>query len=783
MKASLVATLLTPISGTVVILMLGCASGELRAQSATTLPDNRAESLANKSANRARERALALVREMTLVEKIGQMRQLNSISGAVTGTDQNVPDRDSLETLVRQGQVGSILNDVDAESINRLQRIAVEESRLGVPLIFGRDVIHGYRTIFPIPLGQAATWNPQLVENAATVAAREARSAGIHWTFAPMVDISRDPRWGRVAESLGEDPQLASALAAAMVRGLQGDDLSAPDRVAACVKHFAAYGAGEGGRDYNSAVVSPSLMRNVYLKPFKAAVDQGVASLMTSFNDVNGVPGTANRHLLRNVLRKEWGFEGFVVSDWESVHEMVMHGFCETDQDAAKLAVEAGVNIEMVSESYGEHLAKLVKKGAISESAIDVLVTEVLAVKIRLGLFENPYVSSSPNVQLTQEHLEVAQELAKQSIVLLKNDNKLLPLDRSKLKRIAVIGPLADSKEAQLGTWSMDGRPEDSRTPLAAVRETARDGVQVTYSAGLPNALYSSTEGFDEAVAAGRDADVVILCVGETADISGEARSRAVLDLPGAQRSLVNAIAKTGKPIVMIVQAGRPLTIGKDVEKVGAVLYSFHAGTMAGPAIADLLWGVDSPSGKLPLTFPKTVGQIPLYYNHTNTGRPAPAYDLERDGRFVEQIRRDLGYTSNYIDVSPYPLYPFGYGLSYTNFEYGPVELSTKQIRADQRVEIRVPVTNTGEVTGDEVVQLYIRDVVGSLVRPVRELKKFTRVALSTGETKTVKFYLTSEDLAYYDNTEQKVIEPGKFEIYVGGSSLASLAGELKLIR
>jgi beta-glucosidase len=783
MKTTLDATLVARISGTVVILMLGCGCGDVRAQSATTLPDNGTQSLADQPAAHARDRALALVREMTLTEKIGQMRQLNSISGAVTGNEQSVSDRNSLEALVRQGEVGSILNDVDAASINRLQRIAVEESRLGVPLMFGRDVIHGYRTVFPIPIGQAASWNPALVEQAAAVAAREARSAGVHWTFAPMVDISRDPRWGRVAESLGEDPELASALAAAMVRGFQGDDLSSPDRVAACVKHFAAYGAGEGGRDYNSAVVSPSLMRNVYLRPFKAAVDEGVATLMTSFNDVNGIPGTGNRHLLRDVLRKEWGFDGFVVSDWESVHEMVMHGYCENGRDAARLAVEAGVNMEMVSESYGKYLAELVKKGAISESVIDDLVTEVLVIKRRLGLFANPYVSSSSNVQLADEHLEVARELAKQSVVLLKNENRLLPLDRSKLKTIAVIGPLADSKEAQLGTWAMDGRPQESRTPLAAIRKTAGDSVQVTFAAGMEHALDSAADGIAEAVAVAREADVIILCVGETADISGEARSRAILDLPGAQPALVSAVAETGKPIVMVVQAGRPLTIGKEAEKVGAVLYSFHAGTMAGPAIADLLWGIDSPSGKLPMTFPKAVGQIPLHYNHANTGRPAAAYNFHRDSPVDDDIERDLGYTSNYIDVSPYPLYPFGYGLSYTTFEYGRSELSMNKIRGDQIAEVRVAVTNTGKIAAEEVVQLYVRDVVGSLVRPVRELKKFTRVNLSPGETKNIRLTLSAEDLAYYDNQEQKVMEPGKFEIYLGGSSLAPLVGELELVR
>jgi beta-glucosidase len=721
---------------------------------------------------------------MTLAEKIGQLTQANSVGSDVTGTPEHLKARDALHALIRAGELGSILNEVDTNSINKLQKMAVEESRLGVPLIFGRDVIHGFRTIVPIPLAQAASWNPNLVEKAAAVAACEARSVGIHWTFAPMVDIARDPRWGRIAESLGEDPHLASELSAAMVRGFQSDDLSAPDRVAACAKHFAGYGAAEGGRDYNSAVISPSLMRNVYLPPFQAAVDAGVATLMASFNEVNGVPSSANSHLLRDVLREDWGFRGFVVSDWGAVQEMIVHGYCRDEKDAARTAVEAGLNMEMVSETYRDHLASLVKSGEIAETAIDELVEDVLRVKLRLGLLELPYVDGRHSSRiLSAQHLRIARRLARQSIVMLKNDGGLLPLDKSKIRTLAVIGPLADAGKAQLGAWALDGRPSDSRTPLAAIRKSVGDSVDVLYARGLVDDLDDKTGEFDDAIAVANKADVVLLLVGEGADLSGEAHSRAILDLPGAQNELVDAIASIGKPTVLIVQAGRPLTIGRQVAKVDSVLYSFHAGTMAGPAIDDILWGVHSPSGKLPVTFPKAVGQIPLYYNHTSTGRPPRTYNFAKDNHVDARINLELGHNSNYIDVSPYPLYPFGYGLSYTTFEYGPIELSTTKLRAGEILAVRAPLTNTGPIAADEVVQLYVRDLVGIPVRPVRELKGFRRVRLAPGETKIVEFSLPSDALAYFDNQHQRILEPGKFEIFVGGSSLAPRVGEFELTR
>ena len=729
------------------------------------------------------ERVQLLVRSMTLQEKIGQLWQVSGVSAEAMKTDDGRAAYDALIGDIRSGQVGSIINEIDTQTINSLQKVAVEESRLGVPLIVGRDVIHGFRTIFPIPLGQAASWNPELVEKAAAIAAGEARSVGIHWTFAPMVDIARDPRWGRIAESLGEDPYLASKFATAMVRGFQGEDLSAHDRVAACAKHFAGYGAGEGGRDYNSAILSPSSLRNVYLPPFHAAVQAGVATLMTAFNDLNGIPGSANTYLLQDVLRKEWKFQGFVVSDWESVREMIVHGYCQDEKDAAHAAARAGVSMEMVSRTYHDHLAALVESKEIPQSTVDRLVTEVLRVKMQLGLFESPYAEPSDAKLLTKNNLELARQLATQSVVLLKNEQGLLPLDKSQAMKVAIIGPLADDKQAQLGAWSLDGHPDDSRTPLSAIRDSAGFNTEMVFASGLSNSLDSSKQGFEEAMAVARNADVVLLFVGEGADLSGEAHSRAILDLPGAQNDLIDAIASTGKPIVLVIQAGRPLTIGLQLEKVASALYSFHAGTMAGPAIADLVWGAESPSAKLPATFPKSVGQIPLYYNHTNTGRPPREYDFARDKQFSTTIKQDLGNNSNYIDIGPYPLFPFGYGLSYTSFEYGNVELSSTELRADQPLTIKVPLKNTGPVAASEVVQLYIHQLTAHLVQPVRELKGFRRVPLKPNESTIVEFSISQDDVAYFDNEGQRTFEAGKFELYVGSNSLAPLAGSCQVAK
>lgn len=724
----------------------------------------------------------ALVTAMSLEEKVGQLRQMNGL-GKPTGDDKHQAARGELLKLISDGRVGSILNEISVPTINEYQKLAVEKSRLGIPLIIGRDVIHGYRTIFPIPLGQAASWNPNLVEECCAIAAREARSQGIHWTFAPMVDIARDPRWGRIAEGFGEDPVLVSALSAASVKGYQGDNLSSQDHIAACVKHFVGYGAAEGGRDYNTTVISPSAMRNIYLPPFKSAVDAGVATLMCAFNDVNGIPMSAHTYLLRDVLRKEWGFQGFVVSDWESIREMIPHGFVADEQSAAIAAIRAGVNMEMASVTFHNFLVKAVKDGDIEEELIDDLVKEILRIKFQLGLFEAPYVQEGQtSLLLTPDNLEAARKLARQSVVMLKNADSTLPIKPDKVKRIAVIGPLADMKREQLGTWIPDGREEDSITPLAGILEAAGNKIEVKYVAALKNDLDRNTSEFAEAVAAAQNADFVVLVVGEQARLSGEASSRANIDLPGAQSKLVATVAEVGKPTVMIVEAGRPLTIGPQIALVDAVLYSFHAGTMAGPAIADLLWGKESPSGKLPVTLPKSVGQVPLYYNHTNTGRPPREYEFEKDKIFDDEIDLELGYNSNYLDVSPYPLFPFGYGLSYTEFEYGKSELSTNKLKDGQVLAIRVPVTNKGMVAADEVVQVYVRDLVGSITRPVRELKAFRRISIEPSETAILEFAVSTNDLKFYNNEEQLLLEPGKFELYVGGSSAAPLAGTFEVI-
>jgi beta-glucosidase len=763
---------------TFILLAIGCAALQSSiAQVATTEHTWLDQSLG------LDQRVDDLVQEMTLEEKVGQLRQLNGL-GAPTGDGKHQAAREELLELIRKGQVGSILNEISISTINEYQGLAIKESRLGIPLIIGRDVIHGYRTIFPIPLGQAASWNPQLVKEGCAIAAREARSQGIHWTFAPMVDIARDPRWGRIAESFGEDPVLCSALSAASVKGYQGDDLSSQAHIAACVKHFVGYGAAEGGRDYNATVISPSAMRNIYLPPFKAAVDAGVATLMCAFNDVNGIPMSAHTYLLRDVLRKEWGFQGFVVSDWESIREMIPHGFAADERDAAVAAIRAGVNMEMASTTFHNFLVKAVEDGDIQEEIIDDLVKEILRIKFQLRLFENPFVKEGQtSVLLTGDHLEAARKLARQSVVMLKNEKGTLPIKIEKIKKIAVIGPLANAKREQLGTWIPDGREEDSITPLAGIREAAGDNAEVTYVAALKNDLDRSTEGFTAAVAAAENADLVVLIVGEQARLSGEASSRAIIDLPGAQNELIKTVAEVGKPTVMIVEAGRPLTIGPQVAQVDAVLYSFHAGTMAGPAIADLLWGKQSPSGKLPVTLLKSVGQIPLYYNHTNTGRPPRKYELDEDKEFDDEFDLELGYNSNYLDVRPYPLFPFGYGLSYTEFDYGKVELSTNKLKSGQVLAVRVPVTNKGKAAGDEVVQVYIRDLVGSITRPVRELKAFRRIAILPGQTEVLEFAISTDDLKFYNNEEQLLLEPGKFELYVGGSSAAPLAATFEVVK
>ncbi|XSG73818.1 beta-glucosidase BglX [Herpetosiphon llansteffanensis] len=704
----------------------------------------------------------ALLAQMTLAEKIGQMRQLH-------GTGENQ------KNLVREGNLGSVLNVIDAEA-HEIQRIAVEESRLGIPLLIGRDVIHGFRTIFPIPLGQAASFNPDLVREAARVAAREASGAGINWTFAPMIDIARDPRWGRIAESCGEDAYLASLMGVAMVEGFQGDDLTAPEAIAACAKHYVGYGASENGRDYNTAWIPEVLLRDVYLAPFQAAAEAGAATFMSAFNDLNGVPTSGNEFTLRQILKGEWAYAGMVVSDWASITEMIAHGYAADARDAALKGVTAGVDMEMASTSYAEYLAELVESGAISHDLIDDAVRRVLRIKFRLGLFNQPYANAAATESLVAaDHLALARQIAKESCVLLSN-KETLPLKQQ--TKVAIVGPLADHAADQLGCWVFDGKPEDSQTPLQAIRGLLGDE-QVVFAQGLAEARSTDHSLFDEAVAAAQAADVVLAFLGEDAGLSGEAHSRAFIDLPGAQLALVDTLVATGKPVVAVVMAGRSLVLGELQDKVQAILYAWHPGTMAGPAIADLLFGLDNPSGRLPISFPRTVGQVPVYYNRKNTGRP-PSEDAPSipTGTPLDPS----GFTSSYLDVDHRPLFAFGYGLSYTTFDYSNVRLSSQKIGFDQTLSISATITNTGNYAGAEVVQLYIRDLVGSMTRPIKELKGFQRIVLEPGQSQEVTFELRSADLSFHNNAMQKIAEPGEFHVWVAPNSLGGLQASFELL-
>ncbi|GAA6435147.1 glycoside hydrolase family 3 N-terminal domain-containing protein [Bacteroides intestinalis] len=697
---------------------------------------------------------------MTLEEKIGQMNQITSYG--------NIED---MSSLIKKGEVGSILNEVDPVRINALQRVAMEESRLGIPLLIARDVIHGFKTIFPIPLGQAASFNPQIAKDGARVAAIEASSVGIRWTFAPMIDIARDPRWGRIAEGCGEDTYLTSVMGAAMVEGFQGDSLNSPTSIAACPKHFVGYGAAEGGRDYNSTFIPERRLRNVYLPPFEAATKAGAATFMTSFNDNDGIPSTGNAFILKDVLRGEWGFDGLVVTDWASASEMISHGFAADSKEVAMKSVNAGVDMEMVSYTFVKELPALIKEGKVKESTIDEAVRNILRVKYRLGLFDVPYVDEKqPSVMYDPSHLKVAKQAAVESAILLKNDKEVLPLQES-LKTIAVVGPMANAPYEQLGTWIFDGEKAHTQTPLNAIKEIVGDKVQVIYEPGLAYSREKNPAGVAKAAAVAARADVILAFVGEEAILSGEAHCLADLNLQGDQSALITALAKTGKPVVTIVMAGRPLTIGQEVEESTAVLYSFHPGTMGGPALADLLWGKAVPSGKTPVTFPKMVGQIPVYYAHNNTGRPATRNEVLLDDIAVEAGQTSLGCTSFYMDAGFDPLFPFGYGLSYTTFKYSNVKLSSASLKKDDVLTVTFDLENIGKYKGTEVAQLYIQDKVGSVTRPVKELKRFTRVTLKPGEKKNVSFELPVSELAFWNIDMVKVVEPGDFGLWVATDS------------
>lgn len=717
------------------------------------------------------DRAGELVSEMTLAEKIGQMSQVNG-----GGHD--------LHQAIREGRVGSVLNEVNVEEINELQRIAADESRLGIPLLLGRDVIHGFKTIFPIPLGQAASWDPSVVERGAAIAAVEAASVGVNWTFAPMIDIARDPRWGRIAESLGEDPHLCSVLGASMVRGFQGERLDNPGSILACAKHFAGYGASESGMDYNTTNIPENELRNVYLPPFKAALDAGVGTFMSSFSDLNGVPGAGNEFLMKQILRQEWNYKGFVVSDWDAIKELTVHGFTANDREAVVEAINAGVDMEMASDLYAHHVQALIDDGAITMEQIDEMVCNILIPKYQLGLFANPYTDPGKFPRMVNDqHLQAAKEAAVKSCVLLKNDEFTLPLSRETLKSIAVIGPLADDGYEQLGTWVFDGESHHSHTCLQAIHELVGEDIEVRWAPGLETSRSQNEHGFEEAVNIASESDAVIMVLGEESILSGEAHCRAEIDLPGNQERLIEAVSAAGKPIVLVVMAGRPLTLESILDKVSAVLYAWHPGTMGGPAIADLLFGVESPSGKLPITFPRLVGQIPMYYARKNTGRP-PSHDSithidEIDGKAPQT---SLGMSAFHLDAGFSPLFPFGFGLSYSSFDYRDIALSSEHIALGETVEIRATLHNTGECPAVEVVQLYVRDLVGNVTRPVKELKGFKRVRLDPGQSEIVTFTLHTDELAFYNRKMKLVTEPGMFHVWIGGDSDAGLWGEFEIV-
>jgi beta-glucosidase len=730
---------------------------------------------AQDAADQIEHKIRSLLDEMTLAEKIGQMRQIDATGDVVA---MEVAD------AVRSGKVGSVINQTNPENVNALQRIAVEENRLGIPLLIARDVIHGFKTVMPIPLGQAAAWNPDLVREGARVAALEAARAGINWTFAPMIDVSRDPRWGRIAESFGEDPYLTGALGVAMVEGLQNNDQSLDGSIAACVKHFAGYGAAECGRDYNTTNIPENELRNIYLPPFKAALDAGAMTLMSSFSDIDGVPATANSFLMRDILRDEWGFKGVTVSDWNSISQLSVHGITADDKESAEQAALAGIDMEMAGDAYDSHLAELVAEGKVRIEDIDQMVANILRAKARLGLFDNPYTQTEKYPPYGNDRaLDVAKKSALESIVLLRNEDRALPLDRDALKSIAVIGPMADAPYEQLGTWVFDGDAQRSITPLQAIRNEVGDDVTVRHAQAMTSTRSRDTSLFDEAIDAARQSDVTLVFLGEEAILSGEAHSRADISLPGNQAELLEALKKTGAPIIAVILAGRPLTLGEIINQTEAIMFAWHPGTMGGPAISDLLFGKTAPSGKLPVTFPKMVGQIPIYYNHKNTGRPPqPDTIIHIDDIEVGTPQTSLGMTAFHLDAGYAPQFPFGFGLSYTEFQYDELTLSDTKLSPAKPLSVRVSVHNRGAVDAAEVVQLYVRDLVGSVTRPVRELKAFKKIFLRAGKSQIVTFELTTDDLAFFRRNGVYGAEPGKFYVWVGGDSECELRSEFSIV-
>ncbi|HMI77393.1 MAG TPA: glycoside hydrolase family 3 N-terminal domain-containing protein [Ferruginibacter sp.] len=703
------------------------------------------------------QRVDSVLKMMTVDEKIGQMNQYNG-DWAATGPITKDGDK---QNQIRQGMIGSMLNVTGVDHTRTLQEIAMQ-SRLKIPLLFGQDIIHGYRTIFPVPLGEAASWDMEIIQRSARIAATEASAAGVHWTFAPMVDIARDPRWGRVMEGAGEDPYLGSLIAAARVKGFQGNGLGNTDALMACAKHFAAYGAAVGGRDYNSVDMSLRQLYDVYLPPFKAAADAGAATFMNSFNDLNGIPATGNKLLQRDILKGQWKFKGFVVSDWGSVGEMINHGFVKDNYEAAMAAANAGSDMDMESRSYIQNLSKLVKEGKVKMTVIDDAVRRILRKKFEMGLFDDPFRFCNTTREQLQwnntEHLVAAREIAKKSIVLLKNDKQLLPFSKQ-TKTVALIGPFVKAKSDNLGFWSYDW-PDDSVRIVSlwdGIQKKLAPDSKMLYAKGC-EINDSSRAGFAEAIEAAKNADIVIMSVGEARDMSGEAKSRSTINLPGVQEDLIKAIYATGKPVVVLINAGRPLIFNWTADHIPSILYTWWLGTKAGDAMADVLFGDYNPSGKLPISFPITEGQIPIYYNYYNTGRPATSDS-------------DKFYRSAYTDLSIYPKFSFGYGLSYTTFSYSDIKLSDSSLNAGQLLKASVVLANSGKYEGTETVQLYIRDLVGTVVRPVKELKGFQKIKLSAGESKTVSFDITNEDLKFFNDDLKYDWEAGDFEIMIGSNS------------
>ena len=724
-----------------------------------------------------------LLERMTLVEKVGQLvqitpsapidpqemvKRIKQAEAAGLPIQSVFQPRPDLDELIRAGSIGSIFGTPDVQLINRCQRVAVEEARLGIPLIVGNDVIHGFRTIFPIPLAESCTWNPALLERAARAAAEEASACGTDWIFAPMIDISRDPRWGRIAESAGEDPFLGMAMAAARVRGFQAADLASGRRIVACPKHYVAYGAAEAGRDYNTVDIGERTLRDVYLPPFKAAFDAGAGTVMSAFNEIGGVPATANAFTLRTVLRDEWQWLGVVVSDFEAVRELMLHGVAADLKDAARLSMLAGVDMDMMSDAYAKHLEALVNEGSVPLPLVDEAVRRVLRLKFQLGLFERPYADETlvDTVIGRDDIRELALTVAHESMVLLKNDGGLLPLQHG-VQRIAVLGPLADNHHDLLGTWAMYGQADDVETVLDGIGAYL-SGTTPVHVPGCPISGDGAAD-IAAAVAAAQNADVVVLVVGESADMSGEAHSRTHLGLPGRQQELLDAVAATGKPVVAVLMSGRPLVIGRMAEQVDALLAAWHGGIRAGRAVADILFGATNPSGKLTASWPRTEGQIPVYYGHKSTGRPAESTGTTQF--FVP-------FKSTYLDEPNVPLFPFGFGLSYTTFAYRDLQIETPVVSTDGTLVVTATIANTGAHADDEVVQLYVRDMVASVTRPVKELKGFQRITLQPGEEQTVRFEVPVYTLGFWNLDMRYGVEPGTFSVWIGPDSTGGLAGE-----